>query len=465
MPNRKWRFVTSLVLAHLLLGACITTVQEPTVSPTSAPVTVPVTVEVTRIVPQQVIVETTPTPPQACVPTSFDQASEIRVGAILPLSSPGALLKGFAMQTALNIAVTELNETGGIRGLPVRLITYDSAGRPEQGAAYARRLIMEDCVVAITGVYHSRVAAAVSEQVSQLDAPLIVAGATADSITASKIPQTFRIAPTDTMLAETPARWLAEVGDFNQDGMIFVVPIIDSRTLESEHWQRMLAAFDQFTIQYEILSVDLPSSDFSSVIARIVTMDRLPDALFIYVGDVAALEMQHQILASGIGPQKGTLIVSHESALDSDLFWQLVPDGVGTVVGRTGPWAKTVTPQGQTFALKYSGYMGQWPEAHAFAAYDAVYLIADALERSPTPRGEDVVASLRLANVELASGRYYFPYTSTSGGGGSLPDYMWQQWPDVHTLYMQYTQPSQPANELPVIWPPTYRTADTALIR
>ncbi len=79
-----------------------------------------------------------------------------------------------------------------------------------------------------------------------------------------------------------------------------------------------------------------------------------------------------------------------------------------------GPWAKTVSPQGQTFAIKYAQYMGRWPEAHAFAAYDSVYLIADALERSSTPTGPDVIAALRLANVTLAAGRYHFPTRRTS---------------------------------------------------
>ncbi len=466
MPNPKPGIATICLIACLLLLACTATVQEPTAAPTPAPVTVPVTVEVTRIVPQQVIVETTPAPPQACAPATFEDAQEINIGAILPLSSPGSLLNGFAMQTALNIAVTELNEAGGIRGLPVRLITYDSAGQPGQAAAYARRLIMEDCVAAITGLYHNRTALAAAEKAAELDTPLIVAGASIDSVTAARHPQVFRIAPTDTMLADMPAKWLAEVGDYNQDGMLFVVPIIDSRTADADYWQRLQAAFDEFAIRHEILPVDLPSSDFSSLIARIVSLEHLPDAIFIFTGGEDALAMHAQILASGIGPQKNTLIINHEPALDSDLFWRRVPDGAGTVVGRIGPWAKTVSPQGQTFALKYAQYMARWPEAHAFAAYDSVYLIADALERSQTPTGPDVAAALRLANVTLASGRYYFPYTADNSPNGlTAADSMWQQWPDVHTLYLQYVEPGQPANEMPVIWPQTYRTVDAPVIR
>ncbi len=32
-------------------------------------------------------------------------------------------------------------------------------------------------------------------------------------------------------------------------------------------------------------------------------------------------------------------------------------------------------------------------------------------------------------------------------------------------LYLQYAEPGQPANEMPVIWPQIYRTADAPVIR
>ena len=59
------------------------------------------------------------------------------------------------MQTAINIAVTDINEQGGIHGVPLRLVTYDSAGTPERSAQFAERLILLDCAVGIVGLYHN----------------------------------------------------------------------------------------------------------------------------------------------------------------------------------------------------------------------------------------------------------------------------------------------------------------------
>ena len=461
------RTAIPLIVASLLLFACTATVHEPTATPAAESVTVevpiPVTVEVTRIVPQQIIVQATPTPPKACAPTAFEEAEEIVIGAVLPLSTSGDILKGFAMQTALSIAVSEINEAGGIRGLPVRLITYDSAGEPDQAASYIHRLATDDCAVAVTGILHDQAATSSAGRANALGIPLIIAGATTDAVPVEQYAGVFRIAPSDAMLAEMPAKWLAEVGDYNHDGALFVVPIVDSRKYEASNMLRMQKTLEEFGIEYETLPVDLPASDFSSVIARIVTMNRLPDAVLIYVDGEAALELEFQILAAGIGPQKNTLIVNNQAALDSARFWQVVPDGTGTVVSRIGPWHKTVTQSGQTFALKYANYFGHWPEHYAFAAFDAVNLLADALERSDSPSRDDLIRALAETDASLASGRYYFPYGILRPDDASMPDHMWNQWPDAHTLYLQYDEPGQSSSDMPVVWPSVYRTTEGPL--
>ena len=456
-----------LFTASLLLFACTTTVQEPTTTPAAESVTVEVpvrvTVEVTRIVPQQIIVEATPTPPEACAPTTFSGAEEFVIGAVLPLSTEGDMLSGFAMQASLSIAVSELNRAGGIRGVPVRLITYDSSGDPDQAAAYVQRLATQDCAVAITGFVHDRSAVASADRADVLGIPVIIAGATTDAIPRSHYDGVFRIAPSDAMLAEMPAKWLAEVGDYNGDGALFVATMVDSRKLATPEMQRLQSAIEGFGIEVEMLPVDLPASDFSSAIARIVSMDRLPDAVLIYVDGEAALELESQLLSNGIGPQKNTLIVNTEAALDSTRFWQIVPDGIGTVISRIGPWHKTVTQSGHSFALKYASYFGHWPENHSFAAYDSVLLLADALERSESPLGEDLIRAIAETDTSLASGRYYFPFSVVRPQDTSTRDYMWNQWPDVHNLFVQYDEPGQSSVDTPVIWPQIYRTTEGPL--
>ncbi|MFN2202585.1 MAG: ABC transporter substrate-binding protein [Caldilineaceae bacterium] len=457
----------AILLAVVALAACTTTVLPPTETAPAKPVTVEVpvevTVEVTRIVPQ-IVVEATPSPPQSCAPSDFEDTEEIVIGAILPLSPSGNMLGGFAVQAALGIAIDEVNSSGGIRGLPVRLVTYDSRGRADDIPGLVSRLVREDCAVAIVGILHDTVATAAAARANAQNIPLIIIGATTDEVPSHQYPMVYRIAPSATMLAEMPAKWLVEVGDYNGDDTLSAVNVVDSRRVASPEIDSLDAKFSEFGIEYQTIPVDLPASDFSSVIARIASIGYVPDAILISIGDESALEIEEQIRAANFGPQKGTLIVNNQAALDSVRFWQVNPDGIGTVVSRIGPWHKTVAAPGQTFALKYASYFGHWPEYYAFGGYDSIYLLADALERTNSPAGDDLAASIANTDTMLASGHYYFPYTSRpSADEAQQPEYMWNQWPDFHTLYLQYDESGQQSSDMPVIWPKKYRSTEGPL--
>ena len=160
------------------------------------------------------------------------------------------------------------------------------------------------------------------------------------------------------------------------------------------------------------------------------------------------------------------MIVTNRVALQDELFWQRVPDGLNAIVTKIGASPSTVTEVGAEFVEDYREYFDHWPESHAFAAYDALRLAADAMERAQTIDSDDIIDSLEMADIELASGRYYFPYGHHNPPDGEeVPDYMWHQWPDVPLLFLQYTAIDQPVAEMDVLWPPAYGTINEPVNR
>ncbi|MCA9963164.1 MAG: ABC transporter substrate-binding protein [Anaerolineales bacterium] len=96
--------------------------------------------------------------------TAVEPAGDpIKIGALAPLSAPGAVVGGEAMRDAMNIAAEEINAAGGLLGRPVELIVVDSEGLPERGTAVMEKLINQDGVVAVGGGYHSSVGVAAKE--------------------------------------------------------------------------------------------------------------------------------------------------------------------------------------------------------------------------------------------------------------------------------------------------------------
>lgn len=374
------------------------------------------------------------------------------------------MLTGFAMQAATNLALSAINDNGGIQGKPVRTIVYDSASSPTQGAFFAERLITLDCVAAIVGVFHSDIALAVKEVAVRHHIPVIFADPYADEVTNDLAPEIFRIAPTRTMLIKMMGEWLSAVGDYNYDGELLTVLLVENSAYGNIRSELAHEWLPTYGIQTEVVTIDLPTTNFSPMIARIVALDKLPDAVFTYVHNGDSLLLQQQLVAAGIGPESGTLLITTASALNDTKFWQQVPNGAFTVVTQVGPWPSTVPAAGQRFAALYQQYFDRWPEATAFEAYDALWLMADAIGRAGSLQADAIIHALETTDIELASGHYTFPYGSTNPPDGeTVPYYMWHQWPNPHLLYLQYTEAGQKALDAAVIWPPIYQTVDGPL--
>lgn len=425
----------------------------PTVTPTPIPLTV---------IPS----DSSPPLTTACTRGGLTTIEEVVIGTIYPLTNPTMMLNGFSMQAATNLAVADINAQGGINGKPLRVVSYDSGSSPTQGALFAERLITTDCVAAIVGIFHSNVAQAVKEVAVRYHIPVIFADPYADDITATQDIEVFRIAPTRSLMFEMVGQWLFEVGDYNLDQEHFVVVLTENTQHGQNRLEIIEEIFPRYNLQVQGFTIDLPTDDFSTVIARIVALEMLPDVIFLFLNNGKVFELQQQLLAAGIGPERDTLLVTTPTALDDTQFWQKVPNGNYTIAMRSGPWRSTVTPLGQTFAQKFTQYFQRWPEASAFGAYDSIHLIANAIERADSLRSDAIIVALEQTNTTLASGHYTFPYGSLNRpDDNEVPAYMWHQWPDPQFLFLQYTTKAQPATEATVIWPPTYRLIDTPIVQ
>src|SRR5690606_2528028 len=75
---------------------------------------------------------------------------------------------------AVEMADEEINAKGGIKGKKIKLITFDTAGKPEQAVVGLRKLAEDDKVLAIVGPFSSgeaRVAFAAGERAGIVTMP------------------------------------------------------------------------------------------------------------------------------------------------------------------------------------------------------------------------------------------------------------------------------------------------------
>ena len=115
----------------------------------------------------------------------------ISLGGLAPMSAPGAVAGGVAMDWAFKQAAADINADCGISidgvNYMVEVITGDSEGSPERGQAVAERLILEDEVDGMVGVYHSAVGLATMGVMEENQIPTIFSEPWNDNVSANGI--------------------------------------------------------------------------------------------------------------------------------------------------------------------------------------------------------------------------------------------------------------------------------------
>lgn len=91
------------------------------------------------------------------------EGRNVKIGCMVPLTGKGAEW-GQTAKISMEIAVEEINAKGGIGGLPVELICYDTQTLEAEGLKVVSRLVERDKVLAISGPCFSSVYETIAPQ-------------------------------------------------------------------------------------------------------------------------------------------------------------------------------------------------------------------------------------------------------------------------------------------------------------
>src|SRR6516164_6402005 len=97
----------------------------------------------------------------ALVPTAAAAQTPIKIGYPMPLSGPASVY-GVPITKGAEMAVQEINASGGILGHKVELLTRDSKASADEAVRLARELIIKNGVDFLSGTLTSAEAPAVS---------------------------------------------------------------------------------------------------------------------------------------------------------------------------------------------------------------------------------------------------------------------------------------------------------------
>ncbi|PYO52303.1 MAG: hypothetical protein DMD83_26080, partial [Candidatus Rokuibacteriota bacterium] len=139
--------------------------------------------------------------------TSVRAAETITIGVQLPQSGERAAV-GRTITNAVEMAVEDVNRTGGINGAALVVVWEDTRDSAEGAVAAIRDLIAQPRVAAVVGELFSPFAMASRDAVEQAGIPYLVGGTSPRTTAGAQ--WIFRVGASDALLGDLLARYAAE---------------------------------------------------------------------------------------------------------------------------------------------------------------------------------------------------------------------------------------------------------------
>lgn len=276
------------------------------------------------------------------------------------------------------MAVTEINQRGGLLGIPVELIGHiNKEAGPEASVQIAETLIVEDGIIALIGPNRSSHAVEVGPIAQRHGIPMITTTATNPNVTNAG-DFVFMASFTDSFQGAVMAQFAIE--DLNLTTAALMTRKGDLYTEGiSEFFARNFSKLGGETVAQEFYEDGI--SDFTAQLTRIA--DLQPDALFIagFVQETALITQQARAMPLLNADGEPTIFLGADS-WDSELLFDNEDAEVegSFFSGHFSP--ETDEPTARAFVDTYESIYGSTPTGGIGVSYDAVKLFFEAVERA-----------------------------------------------------------------------------------
>jgi ABC-type branched-subunit amino acid transport system substrate-binding protein len=322
----------------------------------------------------------------------------VQIGALVPLSRPGWVEAGRHLLAGLELAVREVNDTGGIVGRPLELLVRDTAADPQRAAAAVDELAGLG-VAALVGEYHSVVARTAAGRADAIGLPFLCSSAVLDALT------------------EQPTEWVARLAPAQSRGW----PIYADFLLSAGHRRIALAADAsvywaagaRILREYlaprggTVIELDMRALTLTAVCDELV--DNRATALVLLVGHpepavsiVKSVRRDQRLAEIMIGAPAGQPEFAEWATLLGD-------DGAAIPFLRYRP--ERLNPLGARIEAALRERLAEAPSFVAFEGYDTVAVLAEVLRSHGTDRSQIAGSWPRVA-VEGTRGPIQFSRTA-----------------------------------------------------
>ena len=311
-------------------------------------------------------------------PTPGAGGTVIKVGEFASLTGSEATF-GQSSHKGTQLAIDELNASGGVLGKQLKLITEDNQSQAGQSATVVRKLISSDGVVAILGEVASSRSLEAAPICQQNKIPMI-----SPSSTNPKVTETgdfiFRVCFIDPFQGTVMANFGRKTLKLKSAAVLSDVKSDYSIGLAKFFKEGFAANGGTIIAEQKYSGGD---KDFNAQLTAIKAAN--PDGIFVpgYYTEVGLIALQAKQLGitapifGGDGWESSSLIPIGGAALEGDYF-------------STHFSPEDTSPAVQNFVKNFKAKFNETPDAMAALGYDSAMILADAMKRTGTTDGTKI---------------------------------------------------------------------------
>jgi branched-chain amino acid transport system substrate-binding protein len=332
------------------------------------------------------------------LPSQAVAADTIKVGIVLPLTGPQAKF-GEIEKQSFDLALEEINGSGGVKGKKIEFIMEDDTGRPEVGRSVVEKLITKDKVVMLGGGYSSSVVFGVAGVAQQNRVPFLINTGAADKITEQGWDYIFRLNPPVSEYASGVETFLAEVVK-PKDAVI----LHENSLFGTKGAKAFKKSCDKLGIKVLMTEgYEHGGIDFKPVLVKVKQLN--PDLVYMisYIMDASLLMRQARELK--LTPK---LFVGGAAGFTLPEFDQNAGKAANFVVSAT-LWHQVLPlPGAMDYFNRFKAKYNKDTEYHGAEAYAAAYVIKDVLQRAKSFSPEDIKQALSETKLMTVFGPVKF---------------------------------------------------------
>ncbi len=359
--------------------------------------------------------------------TTAQAQDVIKIGEVNSYKAQPAFLEPY--KKGMELAVEEINASGGVNGKKIQLIVRDDNANPGDAVRAAEELVSREKVDVLTGSFLSNIGLALTDFAKQKKFFFLAAEPLTDKIVWQNGNRyTFRLRASTYMQV---AMLVPEAAAMKKKRWAIVYPNYEYGQSAAASFKTLLKAAQPDVEFVAEQATPLGRVDAGSVVQALA--DAKPDAVFnvLFGADLSKFVREGNTRGLFQGRDVVSLLTGEPEYLDP--LKDETPNG-WLVTGY--PWYGIQTPEHKAFFLAYHAKYKDYPRLGSVVGYTAIKSLAEGMKKAKSTDTEKLIAAFRGLRLSTPFGPVvyrtqdhqstmgaYVGRTKNEGGKGTMVDY------------------------------------------